>query len=151
MAKPRSPFAPRARARRRALQAIYQWQINDQSMRKILAQFEEEQDMGIVDRDYFEALLLGVEQHQETLDEALAEYLDRPMAQVDAIERASLRLAAFELCHRLDVPFKVILNEAVELAHDFGSEGGASYVNGVLDKFAARWREAEWQEGRKGG
>ena len=120
-------------------------------MRKILAQFEEEQDMGIVDRDYFEALLLGVEQHQETLDEALAEYLDRPMAQVDAIERASLRLAAFELCHRLDVPFKVILNEAVELAHDFGSEGGASYVNGVLDKFAARWREAEWQEGRKGG
>ena len=81
MAKPRSPFAPRARARRRALQAIYQWQINDQSMRKILAQFEEEQDMGIVDRDYFEALLLGVEQHQETLDEALAEYLDRPMAQ----------------------------------------------------------------------
>ncbi len=139
-------YAPRARARRRALQGIYQWQLNDQPMRSILAQFDEEQDMAIVDREYFEDLLLGVEKHLTEIDAGLAQFIDRPLQQVDPIERASLRLAGFELKHRPDVPFKVILNEAVELARDFGAEGGASYVNGVLDKLAGRWRAAEWQE-----
>ncbi len=139
-------YAPRARARRRALQGIYQWQLNDQPMRNILTQFEEEQDMAIVDREYFEDLLLGVEKHLAEIDAGLAEFIDRPLPQVDPIERASLRLAGYELKHRPDVPFKVILNEAVELARDFGAEGGASYVNGVLDKLAEHWRAPEWQE-----
>lgn len=151
MAKPKNAFAPRARARRRALQALYQWQINDQPMHRIVAQFGEEQDMGIVDQDYFSDLLLGVEKHLAELDEGIGHHLDRPLVQVDAIERAALRLAGYELRHRLDVPFKVILNEAVELAHDFGTDGGASYVNGVLDKLAALWRAPEWQDAHKGG
>jgi N utilization substance protein B len=143
-------YAPRARARRRALQGIYQWQLNDQPMRNVLTQFDEEQDMAIVDRDYFEDLLLGVEKNLTEIDAGLAEFVDRPLPQVDPIERASLRLACYELRYRADVPFKVILNEAVELARDFGAEGGAAYVNGVLDKVARQWRAAEWQESHPG-
>lgn len=145
----RNVFAPRGRARRRALQGIYQWQLNDQPMRSILNQFDEEQDMAIVDRAYFEDLLLGVEKHLAEIDAGLSGFVDRPLHLVDPIERASLRLAGYELKYRIDVPFKVILNEAVELASDFGAEGGASYVNGVLDKLAEQWRAAEWQDSHK--
>ncbi len=133
------------------MQALYQWQINDQPMSRIVAQFEEEQDMSIVDRDYFEDLLLGVEKHLEELDAGLAERLDRPMEQVDMIERACLRLAAYELKHRLDVPYQVILNEAIDLARDFGTQGGSGYVNGVLDQLASAWRQAEKATGKAAG
>ncbi|MCB1606762.1 MAG: transcription antitermination factor NusB [Xanthomonadales bacterium] len=145
-----SAFATRARARRRAMQALYQWQINDQPMSRIVTQFEEEQDMGIVDREYFQDLLLGVERHLEELDSGLSERLDRPLEQVDLIERACLRLAAYELKHRVDVPYRVILNEAIDLARDFGTQGGSGYVNGVLDQLAMAWREAEWKEAKNG-
>ncbi len=145
-----SAFATRARARRRAMQAVYQWQINGQSMSSIVEQFEQEQDMKIVDREYFQDLLLGVEKHLEQLDAGLTEHLDRPLEQVDPIERACLRLAAYELKHRLDVPLRVVLNEAIDLARDFGTQGGSGYVNGVLDKLAMSWRDAEWTAGKSG-
>jgi len=145
-----SAFATRARARRRAMQAVYQWQINGQSMSSIVEQFDEEQDMKIVDREYFQDLLLGVEKNLEELDAGLAERLDRPLDQVDLIERACLRLAAYELKHRVDVPLRVIINEAIDLARDFGTQGGSGYVNGVLDQLAMGWREAEWTEGKGG-
>lgn len=145
-----SAFATRARARRRAMQAVYQWQINGQSMSSIVEQFEEEQDMKIVDREYFQDLLLGVEKNLEELDAGLSEHLDRPLDQVDLIERACLRLAAYELKHRLDVPLRVVLNEAIDLARDFGTQGGSGYVNGVLDKLATSWRDAERTAGKDG-
>ncbi len=145
-----SAFATRARARRRAMQALYQWQINGQSMSRIVEQFEEEQDMKIVDREYFQDLLIGVEKDLEDLDAGLSDHLDRPLDQVDLIERACLRLAAYELKHRLDVPLRVIINEAIDLARDFGTQGGSGYVNGVLDKLALSWREVEWSEGKGG-
>ena len=98
--------------------------------------------MAIADGDYFADLLLGVETHQAELDAALADCLDRPLETVDDIARATLRLGAYELLHRIDVPYKVVINEAVELARDFGSEGGHTYVNGVLDQLARRARAA---------
>ena len=143
--KPTRPFPERARARRRALQALYQWQIGGGPMHRIISQFNAEQDMAIADGAYFSELLLGVEAHLDELDGAIAPFVDRRMDEVDAIERAALRLGAFELMHRLDVPYRVVLNEAVELAKDFGAEGGHTYVNGVLDKLARRVRSTELQ------
>jgi N utilization substance protein B len=136
-------LSARSRARRRAAQAVYAWQVGGNPMRDVIEEFRHEQDMEIADLDYFEDLLRGVEKHCADLDAGLAPWLDRDMAQVDPIERAILRLAAYELCHRPDVPYRVVLNEAVEVAKRFGAEHGHTYVNGVLDKAAREWRAAE--------
>jgi N utilization substance protein B len=140
----------RSRARRRAAQALYAWQIGGNPMRDVIEEFRHEQDMEIADLDYFEDLLRGVEKHCAELDAGLAPWLDRDMAQVDPIERAILRLAAYELRHRPDVPYRVVLNEAVEVAKRFGAEHGHTYVNGVLDKAAREWRAAEPGTPRRG-
>ena len=136
-------LAARSRARRRALQALYAWQMSGSSMKSVIDQFRHEQDMEVADLEYFEDLLRGVEQHVAELDEALKPYLDREVEQIDPIERAALRLAAYELKHRLDVPYRVIINEAIEVTKRFGADHGHSYVNGVLDKLAAQVRGAE--------
>ena len=141
--KPTRPFPERARARRRALQALYQWQIGGGPMRRIIEQFNEEQDMAIADGAYFSDVLLGVEQHLEQIDAAIAPCADRRIAEIDAIERATLRIATWELQHRLDIPYRVVINEAIDLAKDFGAEGGHSYVNAVLDRVARNTRQAE--------
>lgn len=135
--------AARSRSRRRALQAVYAWQLSHTPVNLLLEQFSNEQDMEVADLDYFDALVRGVIANQPALDEALAMYVDRPMEQVDPIERAVLRLAAFELRDRLDVPYRVIINEAIEIAKRFGSDHGHTYVNGVLDQAAGQWRAAE--------
>ena len=140
----------RSRARRRAAQALYAWQIGGNPMREVIEEFRHEQDMEIADLDYFEDLLRGVEKHCAELDKGLAPWLDRDMAQVDPIERAVLRLAAYELRHRPDVPYRVVLNEAVEVAKRFGAEHGHTYVNGVLDKAAREWRAEETGNPRRG-
>lgn len=140
-------LAARSRARRRALQALYAWQIGGNTMTAIIDEFRHEQDMEIADLEYFEDLLRGVERHGAELDEGLRPFLDRDIAQVDPIERAVLRLAAYELKHRPDVPYRVVLNEAIETTKRFGAEHGHTYVNGVLDKLAAQWREVEYRGG----
>jgi N utilization substance protein B len=139
----------RSRARRRALQAVYAWQLSNTAINKVIEQFRNEQDMEVADLEYFEDLVRGVEANLGTLDEALANFLDRDIAQVDPIERAVLRIAAYELRHRLDVPYRVVINEAIETTKRFGSEHGHTYVNGVLDHAAAQWRKAEAQAQRK--
>lgn len=136
-------LAARSRARRRALQALYAWQMSGSSMKSVIDQFRHEQDMEVADLEYFEDLLRGVEQHVAELDEALKPYIDRDVEQIDPIERAALRLAAYELKHRPDVPYRVIINEAIEVTKRFGADHGHSYVNGVLDKLAAQVRGAE--------
>lgn len=138
----------RSRARRRALQALYAWQISGNRMVHVIEEFRHEQDMEIADLDYFEGLLRGVEEHLAELDGGMKPYLDREVSEVDPIERAGLRIAAFELKYRLDVPYRVVLNEAIEVSKRFGSEHGHTYVNGVLDKLAAIWRPAEYRGGR---
>lgn len=138
-------LAARSRARRRALQAVYAWQLSGRDIGQIRADFANEQDMQAADIDYFDSLTLGVAANLQQLDEGLAAFLDRGIDEVDPIERAVLRLAAFELKHRIDVPYRVVLNEAVEVAKRFGSEFGHTYVNGVLDKLAGQWRAVEYR------
>jgi N utilization substance protein B len=135
--------AARSRARRRALQALYAWQMAHAPMKQVIEQFRNEQDMHIADLAYFEDILSGIELHGEELDAALQPFLDRTIAEVDPIERAVLRIACYELRHRPDVPYRVVLNEAIESAKRFGSDQGHTYINGVLDKAAAEWRATE--------
>ena len=137
-------FAARSRARRRALQAVYAWQMSGNRIERVVDEFRQEQDMEIADFEYFEDIVRGVERHRDELDAALAPLLDREIERVDPIERAALRLGAYELRHRLDVPYRVVINEAVEVVKRFGAEHGHTYVNGVLDKLAASWRAAEF-------
>ncbi len=143
----RSRFEPRRRARRRALQALYQWQLNPTEVAALVRQFREQQDFSRVDAALFERLVAGVVAGREELDRRLAAFLDRPAEQLDVVESMILRLAAFELLHSPDVPLRVILDEAVELARRFGAEQGHSYVNGVLDRAASEWRAEEYRAG----
>ena len=138
----------RARARRRALQAVYAWQMSGGEVGQVIAQFAHEQAHEIADLEYFDDLVRGVVRHRAALDEALFGYLDRTVEEVDPIERAVLRLSAYELIHRVDVPYRVVLNEAIEIAKRFGSEHGHTYVNGVLDRAAAEWRSTEFHAGK---
>ena len=126
--------AARSRARRRALQAVYAWQMSGNPIERVIDEFRHEQDMEIADLEYFEDLVRGVDAHCAELDAALAPYLDREIDRVDPIERAALRIAAYELRHRIDVPYRVVINEAIETTKRFGTEHGHTYVNGVLDK-----------------
>jgi N utilization substance protein B len=136
-------FGPRKRARRRALQAIYQWQITHQGADEILRQFREIQDLSQVDEPYFEQLLQCVIKEKERLSEALEPFLDRPMEQVDVMERVVLMIGAWELLDCPEIPYRVVLDESVDLARRFGSEQGHAYINAVLDKAARKWRADE--------
>lgn len=133
----------RSRSRRRALQAVYAMQMSGADVRDLLAQFAHEQAHEEADLAYFEDLVQGVAGHRAALDAALQPFLDRGIEEVDAIERAMLRIAAYELRHRIDVPYRVIIDEALRTTKRFGSEHGHTYVNGVLDKAAAEWRAVE--------
>jgi N utilization substance protein B len=140
--------AARSRSRRRALQALYAWQMADAPIERVIDQFRHEQDMEIADLEYFEALVRGVAANVADLDAALARFVDRDINQVDPIERAVLRIAAFELRQRPDIPYRVVINEAIETTKRFGAEQGHTYVNGVLDKAAAEWRATEFNARR---
>lgn len=122
------------------MQAIYQWQMTGQAAAEIGRQFQDDANLSKADGEYFLALLHGVVAHVEALDRALGPQMERPVDQVDPVERAVLRCACYELAHRPDVPYKVIINEAVALAKKFGAEQGYKFVNGVLDKVALRPR-----------
>jgi N utilization substance protein B len=141
--------AARSRARRRALQAIYAWQMSGQPITKVIEQFRDEQDMEIADLTYFEDLVRGIDKHCEEIDGELRKFLDREIAQVDPIERGVLRIAAYEMLHRPDIPYRVVINEAIETTKRFGADHGHTYINGVLDKAAATWRAAEVADARK--
>ncbi len=141
--------AARSRARRRALQAIYAWQMSGQPIQKVIEQFRDEQDMEIADLTYFEDLVRGIDRHRDELDAELRKFLDREIAQVDPIERGVLRIAAYEMLHRPDIPYRVVINEAIETTKRFGADQGHTYINGVLDKAAATWRAAEVTEARR--
>lgn len=140
--------AARSRARRRALQAVYAWQMSGNRIEGIVEQFRSEQDMQIADLPYFEELVRGVARSQAELDALLLPLFDREVARVDPIERAALRIAAYELRERIDVPYRVVINEAVEATKRFGAEHGHTYVNGVLDRLAASLRAAEYSVSR---
>lgn len=138
-----SPFEPRRRARRRALQALYQLQFNDGSAGAIIDQFREEQNFDGVDEAYFETLVRGVVAHRDELDDALSSHIVRVDASLDHMERVILRLGAFEMLHHPETPYRVVIDEAVELAHRFGAEQAHTFVNGVLDRLSREARSLE--------
>lgn len=146
-----NPFEPRRRARRRALQALYQWQLNDDSAAAIVEQFRQEQNFEGVDEGYFETLVGEVVANREALDEALAPHVARVDASLDQMERVILRLGACELLHHPETPYRVVIDESVELAHRFGAEQAHTFINGVLDRLSVDCRGPEREADADGG
>ncbi|ETI57774.1 transcription antitermination factor NusB [Marinomonas profundimaris] len=133
----------RSASRRLALQAVYQWQMNQSAVSEIETQFVMDQDMDSCDKAYFREILQGVTASAKKLDNLFEELLDRPLSELDPIELAIMRIGSFELSQRLDVPYRVAINESVELAKGFGATESHKYVNGILDKLAQRVRREE--------
>lgn len=128
-------------ARRHAVQALYQWDLTQQSPEEIEQHFIQDTDMSNVDKEYFHHLIDQVPHHKQELDDNIKPFLDdRGMDMIDPVERAILRIAAYEIQYEPDTPTKVVLDEAVELAKVFGAEHGYKFVNGVLDKLALEQR-----------
>ncbi|MDR1012265.1 MAG: transcription antitermination factor NusB [Coxiellaceae bacterium] len=126
----------RRKTRSLALQAIYQWQLTTESEDNIKKQFNNKK----IDSKYFHNLLNGIITNAKIIDEIITPYLDRKLDALDFVELAVLRLATYELKYQLEVPYKVIINEALELTKIFGSSEGYKYINGVLDKIAHNLR-----------
>jgi len=133
----------RRRARILAMQALYQRHFAKSPISDIEAEFMVDNDMAKVDILYFRDVLRGVHREQAELDKLIEPFLDRPLQEVDPVELAICRVGAYELRHRLDVPYKVVINEGIELAKKFGGTEGHKFVNSVLDKLGRRLRLAE--------
>ena len=148
--KSSSAVQKRRAARMKALQALYQWDMAGGNVGSIIEYFRTSQpEMENVEHAYFEELVHGVPEKLSELDQHLQPHLDRPLDQLDPIERCVLRAGVFELAHRPDVPYRVVINESVELAKQFGAEDGHKYVNGVLDRLAGHLRYAETAAARR--
>lgn len=138
----------RTNARQSAVQALYQWQITGQNLNEIEQQFYINENFKKVKRSYFKELLHGVPGQLKSLDNALLEFSDRTINEIDPVERAILRVGVYELVNRPDVPYKVILNEGVNLAKRYGATESYKYVNSVLDKVAQKQRPFETGQGK---
>jgi N utilization substance protein B len=132
----------RSRARRLALQALYQWRITVDDPATILEQFLADGRVR-AEAEYFEALFVGATRDADELDRLAADYLDRPLAQLDPIEHAVLWISLLEFRDHPETPYRVVINEAIELARDFGGEAGHKYINAVLDRAVADLRPTE--------
>ena len=141
--KAKGKIAQRRVARSLAMQALYQWHMAGQSLNEIEAQFRVDNDFSGVDGAYFHEILTGVARQKPELDEAFTPFLSIPLDELDPVELAILRLSAWEMKDRVDVPYKVVINEGIELAKVFGATDGHKFVNGVLDKLAPVLRAAE--------
>lgn len=133
----------RSASRELALQALYQWQVGGQDGRDVALEFLAERMTPGADQGYFRELVTEVATRGAELDAGLAEFSDRPVAQLDPVEHAILLIALYELMHRPEVPWRVIINEAVELCRAYGASEGHRFVNALLDRAARRHRAAE--------
>jgi N utilization substance protein B len=142
-ANPNKNRTPRHRAREFALQGIYQWLLNKEDAGAIEAHIREAHGFDKADAEHFDSLLYGVLKGATQLRAELAPLIDRPIEQLSPVEHAALLIGAFELKNHIEIPYKVVINEAVELTKSFGGIDGHKYVNGVLDKLAAKARQVE--------
>jgi N utilization substance protein B len=133
----------RSVARKFVMQALYQWQLTGQTFAELRNQYAQDEGFADADPEYFAALLKGVTDSGESLDTELGTMLDRPVAQLDPIEHAILMIGLHELHEQRDVPYRVVINEGVELAKRFGATDGHKFVNAVLDRAARMLRPAE--------
>jgi transcription antitermination protein NusB len=148
-ANPSKNRTPRHRAREFALQGLYQWLLNNEDAGAIDAHIREAHGFDKADSEHFNTLLHGAIRDAAILRADLAPLIDRPLNQLSPVEHAALLIGAFELKHHIEIPYKVVINEAVELTKSFGGIDGHKYVNGVLDKFAAKARQVEIDAARK--
>lgn len=144
MSQPNALAAQRRKARHFGLQALYQWTLSGATLSDIEAEFRVDNDFRHTDGDYFSAVLRGVTSDVDALEALFAPALDRSLDDLDPIERNLLRLGTYELRDRIDVPYKVVINEAVSLAKKFGATESHRYINGVLDKVARDLRTIEF-------
>ncbi|MEW5009703.1 MAG: transcription antitermination factor NusB [Cycloclasticus sp.] len=135
--------SPKSNARQVALQALYQWQVTDHDLLTLSRQFEADPETPKYHKAYFEVLVGGVMDNLQELDAAITEFTTRDFEKIDPIEKAVLRLGTFELLFKPEVPYRVIINESINLAKSFGSEKSHAYVNSILDKLAQKNRAAE--------
>jgi len=142
MSKPGSAGA-RSRARELILQSLYQAQITGHDKSELVRQFHERPEYARVDQEYFDALLPAICDRRADLEKRIAEFADRPLAQLDPVEMAILLIGCYELESRVDVPYRAVINEAVNLAKRFGAEDGHKYVNAVLDRAVKTLRPEE--------
>lgn len=139
----------RRKARKFAMQALYQWQVAEQPITQVEAEFLTDNDFAKADKSYFSEVLRGVAKTKSELDEHIQKFTDRNASEMTPIELAILRMSTYELVNRIDVPYKVVINEGVELSKSFGANEAHKYVNGVLDKLAQSIRTVEVQAQRK--
>lgn len=142
----KSNFKARQRARRFAMQAIYQWHLTQEPFSTIQAKFLAQEEMVSVDIAYFLLLVQGILTDRESLDRHLQQFLDRPLKELDLVELAILRLGAYELFECPEIPYKVVLNESIELAKMFGATDSYKYINGILHLLAKKNRMSEGQD-----
>jgi len=142
---PRSASAARHRARELLLQALYQWQMTDTDPGEIIVQFVEDRDMAGADVDYFRELMRAITVDADAIDAEIAPLLQRSIGLIDPVERAILRIAGHELRDRLEVPARVVIDEAIELARRYGASEGHRFINGVIDRLAHRLRVHEFE------
>ncbi|GFE90756.1 transcription antitermination factor NusB [Steroidobacter agaridevorans] len=135
----------RSLARKLAMQALYQWQLTQQDAVEIKQQYLESEDSAGVDEDHFVELLTQVIARHEEITTALKPFVDRPLEQLDPVEAAILMIGMYELQRRLDVPYRVVINEGVDLCKRFGATDAHKYINAVLDRAAREIRAAERQ------
>jgi len=133
----------RTRARRLALQGLYEWQVSDNKPAEIETQYLIEKETGNVDVSYFRELIRKIPLNCEELDNHIAPLISRPLHEVDLVELAVLRLGTYELVFHPEIPYRVVINEAVELAKMFGADQGHRFVNGIMDRLAASLRSLE--------
>jgi len=143
MSEKKKKINRRHQARRYTIQVLYQWHINGGSIAQNFEEFVTEHPPKNVDQNYFKELLLATVENVQETDGLMSQHLDRKVEELDPIELAVLRLSVYELKHRMDVPYRVVINEALELAKVFGAQDSYKYVNGVLDSLAPKLREFE--------
>jgi N utilization substance protein B len=139
----------RQKTRRLLVQALYSWELGGSDLATIEAEFHLDNNMAKADAEFFHEVLHAVPKQLTALDDSYAPHLDRAVAELDPISRAVLRLASYELTERLDVPYKVVINEGVNLAKTFGPTDAYKYINGVLDKVAGQLRRLEVEANRR--
>lgn len=143
MSKDNTKKSPRHLAREVAMQGIYEWRMSGNSLPMVEENLESHEEWARADKPLALTLLRGAVAQAEALEAEFAPHLDRPLGELSPIERAILLLGCYELSHRLETPYRVVINEAIELTKDFGGSDGHRFVNGVLDKLAPRLRAAE--------
>ncbi len=145
-----TPISKRKKARHLLVQALYQWSMSGSSLVDIEAEFRADNDMAKVDTGFFHEVLHGVPKNLDVIEAAFEPFLDRKVSELDPIALAVLQLGVYELMYRIDVPYRVVINEAVSLTKKFGATDSYKYVNGVLDKVAAEKRATEVKAARAG-